>query len=77
MLTLKIGTRSFKVSPSHVTREAERMFKLSSARRADRLERAKSQLARTGGAKGIEGLERGGAARNAVAIILSQGITEI
>jgi hypothetical protein len=77
MLTLKIGTRIFAVSRSHVALEAERMFKLSPVRRAHRLARAKTQLARAGGPKGIEGLERGGAARNAVAIILSQGVTEI
>jgi hypothetical protein len=77
MLTLKIGTRSFEVSRSHVAREAERMFKLSPVRRAHRLERAKTQLARAGGPKGIEGLERAGVARNAVAIIRSQGISEI
>jgi hypothetical protein len=77
MPMLKIGTRSFEVSASHVALEAERMFKLSPVRRAHRLERAKSQLARAGGAKGIEGVERGGAARNAAAIILSQGINEI
>jgi hypothetical protein len=77
MITLKIGTRTFEVSRSHVAREAERMFKLSPVRRAHPLARAKTQLARAGGPKGIEGLERGGVARNAVAIILSQGITEI
>jgi hypothetical protein len=77
MLTLKIGTRSFEVSRSHVALEAERMFKLSSVRRAHRLDRAKTQLARAGGAKGDEGLERGSGVRKAVAIILSQGITEI
>jgi hypothetical protein len=76
MLTLKIGTRSFEVSRSPL-REAERMFKLSPVRRAHRLERAKTQLARAGGQKGIGGLERGGAARNAVAIILSQGYGDL
>ena len=77
MPELKIGTRSFEASQSHVVREAERMFKLSSDRRAHRLERAKSDLARAGGEKGIESRQEGGGVTKAVAIILSQGITEI
>jgi hypothetical protein len=77
MPTLRIGTRSFEVNDSHVAREAERMFKLSSGRRAHRLERAKSDLARAGGTKGIEDAEHGGAVTKATAIILSQGIREI
>jgi hypothetical protein len=77
MPALTIGTRSFAVSESHVACEAERMFKLTSDRRAHRLERAKSELARAGGELGIENVERGGAVAKAVAIILSQGINEI
>jgi len=77
MPALKIGTRLFEVSKSHVVCEAERMFKLSSDRRAHRLERAKSELARAGGKKGIESLKQGGAVKKATAIILSQGIKEI
>jgi hypothetical protein len=77
MPELKIGTRSFDVSESHVVREAERMFKLSAERRAHRLERAKSDLARAGGDKGIESRQQGGAVKKAAAIILSQGIKEI
>jgi hypothetical protein len=77
MPALKIGTRSFEVGQSHVAGEAERMFKLSPARRAHRLERAKSDLARAGGEKGIESFKHGGAVKKATAIILSQGIKEI
>jgi hypothetical protein len=39
---LKVGPRSVEVSPSHVVLEAERMFKLSASRRANRLEEAKA-----------------------------------
>jgi hypothetical protein len=77
MPVLRIGTRSFEVSESHVAREAERMFKLSPDRRTHRLERAKSDLARAGGKKGIESSEQGGTVKKATAIILSQGINEI
>jgi hypothetical protein len=77
MPALRIGTRSFEVSESHVACEAERMFKLSSDRRAHRLERAKSALARAGGEKGIESSKQGGAVKKATAIILSQGNKEI
>ena len=76
MSTLKIGTRTFEASTARVVRQAERMFKLSPARRAHRLEKAKTDLARIGDAKGkdLEGLP---AAKRAAAIILSQGINEI
>jgi hypothetical protein len=77
MPALTIGTRTFEVSESHVVREAERMFKLSADRRANRLERAKSDLARAGGKKGIESRQQGGGVKKAAAIILSQGIKEI
>lgn len=73
MLTLKIGTRSFGVSESQVTREADRMFKLSAGRRTHRFERAKSRLARAGGTKDIESAEPTGTVKQAVATILSQG----
>jgi hypothetical protein len=76
MPTLKIGTRTFEASTARVVRQAERMFKLSQARRAHRLEKAKTDLARIGDAKGkdAEGLP---AAKRAAAIIVSQGINEI
>jgi hypothetical protein len=77
MLTLKIVTRSFEVDDDQVAREADRMFKLSQQRRAHRLERAKTQLARAGGTKAIESAEPKGAVRQAAAIILSAGVTEI
>jgi hypothetical protein len=77
MLTLKIGTRSFGIREAHVAREADRMFKLSPERRAHRLERAKSQLARAGGTKAIESAEPGGGVEQAAAIILSAGVIEI
>jgi hypothetical protein len=77
MLTLNIGTRSFSISETQVAKEADRMFKLSAGRRAHRLERAKSQLARAGGTKAIESPEPRGAVKQAAAIILSAGVTEI
>jgi hypothetical protein len=77
LLTLKIGTRSFAISNTQVAREADRMNKLSQQRRAHRFERAKTQLARAGGTKAIESAEPGGAVRQAAAIILSTGVTEI
>jgi hypothetical protein len=77
MLTLKIGTRSFRISETQVAKEADRMFKLSAGRRAHRFERAKSQLARAGGTRDIESTEPRGPVKQAAAIILSRGITEI
>jgi hypothetical protein len=77
LLTLTIGTRLFEIGNNHVAREADRMQKLSPERRAHRLERAKYQLARAGGTKAIESAEPGGAVKQAAAIILSAGVTEI
>jgi hypothetical protein len=75
MPTLTIGTRTYTASNARVVREADRMFKLSPERRVHRLTRAKSALARAGGAKGST--EDMPATKAAVAIILSQGVTEI
>jgi hypothetical protein len=77
LLTLKIGTRLFEIGNNQVAREADRMHKLSPERRAHRLGRAKTQLARAGGTKAIESAEPGGAVKQAAAIILSAGVTEI
>jgi hypothetical protein len=77
MPTLKIGTRTFDASNARVVRQAERMFKLSPARRAHRLEKAKTDLARAADAKGGKTMEELQATKRAVAIILSQGINEI
>ncbi len=75
MPTLKIGTRTFEASNARVVRQAERMWKLSPERRAHRLEKAKTDLAKAGGKKGdIAALPT---TKRAVAIILSQGISEI
>jgi hypothetical protein len=75
MPTLTIGTRTYSASNARVVREADRMFKLSPERRVHRLANAKSALARAGGVKGsTEDLP---ATKAAVAIILSQGVTEI
>ena len=76
MPTLKIGTRTFEASNGRVVRQAERMFKLSSERRAHRLEKAKTDLASAGSKKGDDMAGRP-ATKRAVAIILSQGISEI
>jgi hypothetical protein len=75
MRTLTIGTRIYKASNARVVREADRMFKLSPERRLHRLGQAKSVLARTSGTKGDA--EELPATKVAVAIILSQGVTEI
>jgi hypothetical protein len=77
MRTLKIGTRTFDVHNAKVVREADRMFKLSPERRAHRLEKAKTQLARAGDAKRGKNVETLPGTNRAVAIILSQGINEI
>ncbi|HEX7967702.1 MAG TPA: hypothetical protein VF502_05745 [Stellaceae bacterium] len=76
MPTLKIGTRTFEASNARVVRQAERMFKLSPERRAHRLEKAKTDLASAGSKKGDD-LARLPATKRAVAVILSQGISEI
>ena len=77
MPTLKIGTRVFEASNGRVVREADRMFKLSPERRAHRLAKAKTDLARAADAKGGKNMERLPATKRAAAIILSQGISEI
>jgi hypothetical protein len=77
MSTLKIGTRTFEASNARTVREAERMFKLSPERRAYRLEKAKTDLARAADAKGGKSMEALPATKRAVAIILSQGVNEI
>jgi hypothetical protein len=77
MSTLKIGTRTFEASDARVVREAERMFKLSPERRAHRLEKAKTDLARAAGAKGGKDIEALPTTKRAAAIILSQGVNEI
>ncbi len=71
MPTLTIGTRTYTVSNARVVREADRMFKLSPERRVHRLAHAKSALARAADT------EDQSATKAAVAIILSQGVTEI
>ncbi len=76
MPTLKIGTRNFEASNARVVRQAERMWKLSPERRAHRLEKAKTDLANAGDRKGGD-IAAAPATRRAVAIILSQGISEI
>jgi hypothetical protein len=75
MPTLTIGTRAYRVGNARVVRAADRMFKLSPERRAHRLERAKTALARAADAKGST--EELPATKAAVAIILSQGVTNI
>lgn len=75
MPTLTIGTRTYSVSNARVVREADRMFKLSPERRVHRLAHAKSALIRAAGAEG--NTEELPATKAAVAIILSQGVSEI
>lgn len=67
MPTLKIGTQIFEASNGRVVREADRMFKLSPERRAHRLEKAKTELARAADAKGSKNMEALPATKRAAA----------
>ena len=75
MVTLTVGTRSYEVSEDRVRRQAERMFTMNAERRNNRLDRAKTQLARS--ARGGDSAGATAAANKAAAILLSQGIKEI
>jgi hypothetical protein len=78
-MTLKAGGKSIDVSSARVVRQAERMGKLSTARRAHRLEKAKAAVtSEAGGKKGKkkEALPLRGTKR-AAAIVLGQGINEV
>ena len=90
-MTLKAGGGSIEVSSARVARQTERMFKLSEPRRAHRLEKAKVLLASKAGAaagakdgKGGKGKKKKAAAtsvslavKQAAAIALGQGVSEI
>jgi hypothetical protein len=73
MPVLTIGTRSYEVSEQRILREAQRMFRMSPARRGYRVEAAKDHLVRAAEARG----DAADAARQAAAVLLSQGIREI
>jgi hypothetical protein len=75
MPTLSVGARSYEVSEHRVRRQSERMFKMSAERRNHRLDRAKMQLARS--AREADSENAAAAAKEAAAIMLSQGIDEI
>ena len=75
MPILTLGTRSYDVSEDRVRRQAERMFKMNAERRNHRLDRAKTQLARSARETDSEGAAA--AAKEAAAVLLSQGIGEI
>ena len=75
MPTLSVGTRSYEVSEHRVRRQSERMFKMSAEQRNHRLDRAKTQLARS--ARDADSDGAAAAAKQAAAILLSQGINEI
>jgi hypothetical protein len=75
MPTLSVGTRSYEVSEDRVRRQSERMFKMNAEQRNHRLDRAKTQLARSAREKDSEGATA--AAKEAAAVLLSQGIREI
>lgn len=75
MPTLTLGTRSYQVSEDRVRRQAERMFKMTLARRNCRVDTAKTKLARS--AQDNEPAGAAAAAKNAAATLLSQGIQEI
>ena len=72
MPTLSVGTRSYEVSEHRVRRQSERMFKMSAEQRNHRLDRAKTQLARS--ARDADSDGAAAAAKEAAAILLSQGI---
>jgi hypothetical protein len=74
MPTLTIGTRTYTVSQERVIRAAERLHKFDEARRVHSIDRAKTQLSRAAGASENSSAD---AAKQAAAILLSQGITEI
>jgi CO/xanthine dehydrogenase Mo-binding subunit len=74
MPTLTIGTRTYTVSHERVIRAAERLRKLSEARRAHSVDKAKTQLAR---AAASSDSSSGNAAKQAAAVLLSQGVSEI
>jgi hypothetical protein len=74
MATLTVGTRSYEVSEHRVRRQSERMFKMNAERRNHRLDRAKTQLARS--ARDGDSAGATAAAKRAAAILLSQGIKE-
>ena len=75
MPTLILGTRSYEVSEHRVRRQSERMFKMSAEQRNHRLDRAKTQLARSAREADSDGAAA--AAKQAAAILLSQGIKEL
>ena len=75
MPTLSVGTRSYEVSEHRVRRQSERMFKVTVEQRNHRVDRAKTQLARS--ARDKDSYGAAAAAKQAAAILLSQGIKEI
>jgi hypothetical protein len=75
MPTLSLGTRSYEVSGYRVRRQSERMFKMSAEQRQHRLDRAKTQMARSGREADSEGAAA--AAKEAAAVLLSQDIKDI
>ena len=77
-MTLKAGGKSIDVSSARVVRQAERMGKLSTARRAHRLEKAKAALtSEAGGKKGKKKDALLPGTKRAAAIVLGQGINEV
>jgi hypothetical protein len=75
MPTLIVGTRSYELSDDRAGRPSERMFKMNAERRNHRLDRAKTQLARSARETDSDGATV--AAKEAAAILLSQGVKEI
>lgn len=75
MPTLTVGKRSYEVSEHRVTRQSERMFKMNAEQKNQRIDRAKTQLARW--ARDVDTDGAAAAAKEAAAILLSQGIKEI
>jgi hypothetical protein len=77
-MTLKAGGKGIDVSSARVVRQAERMGKLSTARRAHRLEKAKAAVtSETSSKKGKKKDTLLAGTKRAAAIVLGQGINEV
>ena len=75
MPTLTIGKRTYAASEARVTLQATRMFKMRPERRHHRADGAKTRLARLAQGKPSPGIAA--AEKQAAAILLSQGVSEI
>jgi hypothetical protein len=75
MPTLTLAARSYDVGEGRIIRQSVRMSKMSPERRGHRVDRAKTQLARS--ARNTDAPGATAAAKQAATILLSQGIETI